>query len=70
MSLFLTPAELRDLTGRKAHRLQLAWLRDHDWPHEVDAAGRPRVLRAEFERRLSSQPPARQTQSPRLELIR
>jgi len=67
---FLSPAEIRALTGSRIHRLQQAWLIDRRWPHETDRHGRPRVLREEAARRLSSAAPARQTAGPRLEVVR
>lgn len=47
--------ELEALTGRKRITLQREWLTLRGWLHEVNAAGRPVVLRAYAERRLSGQ---------------
>lgn len=52
MSLFLSPDELRDLTGYRVRKLQAKWLADRGWRHEVDRLGFPKVLRAEMERRM------------------
>lgn len=67
---FLTPPEVRALTGRRAHRLQVDWLRQRSIPHETDADGRPKVLRGEIQARLSGGMPARHTDGPRLEVVR
>lgn len=42
---YLTPADLRALTGRTHHAKQIAWLVAHGWVHAIDALGRPRVFR-------------------------
>ena len=69
--MFLTTAELRDLTDRQHADAQIAWLRARGWPFEVSAEGRPKVARAEWEARmLSRQPVARKPASPRLGLVR
>jgi hypothetical protein len=52
--MFLTPDDLARLTGRKRRSGQVRWLVEHGWRFEVDAYGRPIVLAAEAERRLSS----------------
>ena len=44
--MFLTADELADLTGLKRPKAQAAWLRSRGWPVEVDARGRPRLLRS------------------------
>jgi hypothetical protein len=44
--MFLTPDELRELTGRARPTAQAAWLREHRIRHYVNAAGRPVVARA------------------------
>jgi hypothetical protein len=54
--LFLTPRELRELTGRAHSHLQADWLRGHAWPFELDADARPRVLRAVLLARLGGLP--------------
>lgn len=50
--LLLTDDELEDLTGYKVWRCQIEWLRRRGWRFETNAAGRPRVARAYFERRM------------------
>ena len=55
--MFLTPAELHDLTGYKRASAQLTWLRERGWPVEEDRHGRPRLLRAVLEARMGAVPP-------------
>ena len=50
--MFLTPADLHDLTGYRLGAWQARWLAAHGWIFERDAFGRPRVLRAYAEGRL------------------
>lgn len=50
--MFLSPDELRDLTGYKMRAGQRRWLTDHGWKFEVNRLGFPKVLRAELERRM------------------
>jgi len=52
--LFLNPDQLEQLTGCKRSGDQIAWLRDRGYPVEVSKVGRPVVLTAEVEARLSS----------------
>lgn len=66
MDLFLSDADLVDLTGyRRAHE-QKRWLAARRWKFETNAAGKPRVARAYLERKLVGEaqtaeplPPAR-----------
>lgn len=50
--MFLTAAELVDLTGLKRPKAQYAWLRANGWPVELDARRRPRLLRSVVEARM------------------
>ena len=43
MSAFLTPVELRELTGYIKPSKQIEWLRRHGVPHLVNRFGRPVV---------------------------
>lgn len=52
-SMFLSAEEIAALTGRTRVGLQCKWLTQRGWLHEVNAAGRPVVLRAYAEQRLS-----------------
>jgi hypothetical protein len=55
-STFLSPDEMRVLTGRAWKRLQIAWLAERGYPFELNAAGEPRVLRAYMEKKLGGAP--------------
>lgn len=44
--VFLTPDELRELTGRARPKAQIAYLRAKRIRHYVNAAGRPVVAKA------------------------
>jgi hypothetical protein len=46
MNLFLTEAEIAQLTGRKLKSRQIEWLRGSGVPFYVNAGGRPVVTRA------------------------
>lgn len=49
---FLAPAELVVLTGLKAQRRQVEWLRGKGWRFITNAAGRPIVARKYAEKML------------------
>jgi hypothetical protein len=51
--LFLTRAEVKDLTGREQPAAQKRWLQANGWVFEEDAAGRPKVARAYFFNRMA-----------------
>ncbi len=59
MTLWLTDAELQDLTGYRRQADQLAWLARNGFREKADffitAAGKPRLLRAALERREAPQ---------------
>lgn len=50
--LFLTDDELQELTGAMRSPVQIEWLRANRWLFEISRAGKPRVARAYFERRM------------------
>lgn len=54
-ALFLSVAELEELTGYRRQHEQKRWLAARRWKFETNAAGAPRVARAYFERRLVGQ---------------
>ncbi len=57
--MFLTAAELRELTGRARRKDQLAWLKAKGYKHEVNALGHIVVARAHVDHRLGAgKPPA------------
>lgn len=54
MSLTLTPDELQDLTGYRRPSGQREWLQERTWVFEVDAKGRPKVLRSYAEGKMGA----------------
>ncbi len=50
--MFLTAAEIVELTGRKYAKHQIAVLTERKWKFELDANGRPKVLRSYAEARM------------------
>lgn len=44
--LFLTSDELRDLTDLKIANAQIKWLDKNNYPYEISASGKPKVLRS------------------------
>lgn len=49
--MFLTDAELKELTGYERRADQRRWLTERGWAFETSAQGRPSVSRAYAERR-------------------
>jgi hypothetical protein len=58
--VFLSQTELTELTGLKRGSAQARWLAQAGLRHVLAADGRPRVLRAEVERRMLSGPVRRE----------
>lgn len=54
MSIFLTEAELAELTGYKLARKQIDWLDAKGWAYAESRYGRPKVLRSYMEQRLGN----------------
>jgi hypothetical protein len=54
--MWLTPAELRSLTGRTYAKYQIDWLTERQWTWEPDANGKPKVLRSYAESRMGGKP--------------
>lgn len=50
---YLTPAEIRKLTGAAHADLQVAWLRARGWCHTTDRFGKPQILRKYHDAMLS-----------------
>jgi hypothetical protein len=50
--MFLSANDLWELTGYKRPDKQAEWLRSRAYPFDMDAHGRPKVLRTAVERRL------------------
>lgn len=53
--MFVTREELETITGLRQFAAQKRWLIARGWKFELNAGGRPIVLRAEMERRMLSQ---------------
>ena len=53
---YLTPEELKTLTGRSQSAKQLAWLARDGWVFAVGDDGRPKVFRAYHDARMSGKP--------------
>ena len=69
--MFLSPDELRNLTGRQHADAQIAALQRMGLRYLLDADGRPKVARAAVDAMLApGAPPARRTTLPRLDLVR
>lgn len=50
--MFLTDAELVELTGQRQKSAQIRWLQLRRWRFETTATGHPRVARDYFERKM------------------
>ena len=50
--MFLTDTDISSLTGLSRPSAQIRWLREHDFPHEVGADGKPKVLKSYVQQRL------------------
>lgn len=60
--LWLTADEVEELTGRKRWKVQARVLGDMGVPFTLNGAGRPLVLRSQFE--AQQKPPRRRTTAP------
>lgn len=71
VSLFLTPDELRELTGLRVPAYQCRWLEKHSYPFETNASGKPKVLRAFLMHKLgmAQQPAAGLSTEPNFDAI-
>lgn len=49
--MFLTPAEIERLTGKKRHSAQIRWLLKNGYKIEVNGLGEPIVAVAEYTRK-------------------
>ena len=67
--MFLTADELRQLTGLKRKGDQARFLRGQGYAVELDANGRPLVLRSAVEARMGAVPVAKQAE-PNWEALR
>ena len=62
--MFLTHQEIKRLTTRGTRKGQLAWLRENGYPHDVNAAGWPVVLREYVEKRLGGGVQSKKAKAP------
>ncbi len=69
-TLFLSPDELKELTGYQYPSRQKVWLRDRGWKFEADNLGRPKVLRAHLENQLGGSGRRPSPKEPNLEALR
>lgn len=70
MNFVLSSEELVEITGRKQRRKQVEQLVRMRIPYELNAIGKPIVLRQWIEARFSSQSSAKQNISARTNLIK
>jgi hypothetical protein len=52
VQLYLSPGELRELTGRARPTAQAQWLRRNHWRFVIDGNGLPKVARDYWRRRM------------------
>lgn len=62
--MFLSPAEIERLTGKKRPSAQIRWLRDHGYKMDVNGLGEPIVAVAEVTRKLVGGPVVAREQEP------
>ena len=65
--MFLTTIQLGELTGFRRYSAQRRWLISHGYRFEVNALGRPVVLRSAVERKL--QPGTQLSRPPHFEAL-
>ncbi len=68
--MFLTGEELYELTGYKLAAAQCRWLGSHGYPFDINAGGKPRVLRAYLHQRLCPAQIAAAMAEPNFDAIR
>jgi hypothetical protein len=64
--MFLSDDEVADLTGYQLPAYQRRWLIGNSYPFEIDAHGRPKVLRSYTEARMGGK--VATTREPKLRL--
>ena len=68
--MFLSHQELKDLTDRKIAKAQMRWLKNHSYPFEIGASGKPKVLRSLVIDRLQNTSNCVQLNEPNFDAIR
>lgn len=67
--MFLTPDEIRELTGYQRHADQRAWLEKRGWKFEISANGRPVVLRSFAAQRMGEDQKKQKNAEPNFSII-
>ena len=67
--MFLTRAELEELTGRKQAAAQRRWLMDNGYKFDVRADGRPAVLLEQVQLRQIDRGRSRRVSGPNLDAL-
>lgn len=67
--MLLTEAELYELTGYKAAKGQIAWLRARGWRFEVNRIGRPKVDREYYRAKMGNHSAEAETVQPNWDAI-
>lgn len=68
--LFLSSEELKDLTDLKIAKAQIRWLDKNNYPYEISASGKPKVLRSFLFSRFQTISSSSQTTEPNFDAIR
>lgn len=69
MTLFLTSAQLEEMTGYRTHTAQAAWLADNGYRFDLRRDGRPNVLLEQVRERQCSEKTAERRPGPDLSWI-
>lgn len=70
MTMFLTEAELQELTECVQPEAQRRWLTARGWPFEISSKGRNRVLRSVMERQMGIVTKAKKQAEPDFSAVR
>lgn len=68
--LFLSSDELNDLTDLKIAKAQIRWLDKNNYPYEISASGKPKVLRSFLFARFQTISSSSQSTEPNFDAIR
>lgn len=68
--LFLSSEELRELTDLKIAKAQMRWLDKNNFPYEISASGKPKVLRSFLFQRFEANNLNNKTTEPNFDAIR
>jgi hypothetical protein len=70
MSMFMTDAELEEMTGLQRPSAQIRWMDRYGIKYVVSAEGRPRVLRSHLERMMDGGKSAGKRPQPNFEALK